>query len=423
MSMVAVTSNEVQTATNYKFTFTVVNNLHSDSMIQIKLPTLVTGLVSGTCAIQAKSTSINGLSPVCQSVTGTRTISVSNPFLSNGAASWDYIVTTANAIITLTINGATNPISSRDAGLWSVTTYNLVTGAFYEVDSGTASTSFTPTSGTLDLTTLPGNTLTINNFVTYADTGLYTFQLRLKHNIPVYGFVSVTLPSDLSVSSASRVRASCYYGTTNIQQTCSLSATNSNQINMQLVNGHSSGATLQMSFNGIRNPRSTKPSSAFVLQTMDRDLFTIDTSTLFSVTMTTPGDLQDISVNMINSTNGAMTNHSVSFQTSIPLINGDKFLLTFTSSIRFNATFFPVLCIPVSLITAMTCSVSGQILTVTLTTLTTSPSTGTYQFTIANITNPPNTRVQQIIQSVSYVDSSISAYGIMNMPSTKLVSL
>lgn len=176
-----------------------------------------------------------------------------------------------------------------------------------------------------------------------------------------------------------------------------------------------------MSFNGIRNPRSTQPSSSFTLQTMDRDLYTIDKSSLFTVTMTTPGDLGDISINMINSTNGAMTNHSVSFQTSIPIKSGDKMIMTFSNAIRFNATYFPVVCLPVSLISTMSCSVSGQILTVTLTTLTTSPNTGTFQFTIANITNPPSTRVSTVLDSVSYVDSS--AYKIMNMVSTKVVSL
>jgi hypothetical protein len=130
------------------------------------MPSLVTDL-SSTCEINDKSSNLDGDSISC-SLSGTDTFVIDNPFDSNSANGWDYVVSSDGGTISITINEAKNPVSARPAGSITVTTYNKVSGTYYQVDTGSASTTFTPTIGNL---VASGNGLTSSNLVTYSSAG------------------------------------------------------------------------------------------------------------------------------------------------------------------------------------------------------------------------------------------------------------
>jgi hypothetical protein len=136
---------------------------------------------------------------------------------------------------------------------------------------------------------------------------------------------------------------------------------------MVLSSGHDSTKTLKIAFNGFRNPRTTEASDSFTIKTFDEDDFQIDTGTGFAITMTTAGSLDSFSASPGNLTNGAMTNYTLTFKSSIPLTNGDVMYITFPSDVSLLAS--GVSCKAVSKISAISCANSGQNLVVKLTTL------------------------------------------------------
>ena len=75
----------------------------------------------------------------------------------------------------LAMQAGTNPVSTRPAGGWSVSTYNTITTNVYSlVDSGTATTSFTPSPGVLSIVSI-----TSDSYTTYDSQASYTFTLSL----------------------------------------------------------------------------------------------------------------------------------------------------------------------------------------------------------------------------------------------------
>jgi hypothetical protein len=168
------------------------------------VPEYITTLTS-SCEVSVKTTNLDGDADC--SISGT-TFIIDSPFESNSLDTWDYIVDDDGATITVTIDGGYNPISAKDAGSWSVVTYNLVSGTYYEVDSATSSTSYTATSGTL---TAYDDGLTSTNMVTYSSSGTYVFYVSVYHSIPADGYIKITLSSDMSIASSSSVTSSCYY--------------------------------------------------------------------------------------------------------------------------------------------------------------------------------------------------------------------
>lgn len=129
------------------------------------MPSLVTTLLT-TCSLLSKSSAIDGSAPTCSVNTATNSFYIDSPFSSNTLPSWDFIVTTANSAMTMTINGATNPVSARDAGTWKVITHNKVLTSYYPVDTGSGSTSFTPVAGSL---TASGSGVTSSVGTVYSD--------------------------------------------------------------------------------------------------------------------------------------------------------------------------------------------------------------------------------------------------------------
>ena len=74
---------------------------------------------------------------------------------------------------------------------------------------------------------------------------------------------------------------------------------------------------------GIRNPRSTEPTSGFVLTSYDSQNNIIANGTIGNVYMTQGGKFSDLKLRAANSSNGITTNYTVELIASIPVANGD----------------------------------------------------------------------------------------------------
>ena len=83
-------SNKVQETSEYTAVFQLVSNLYSNSVIEITLPPLLTGLSSNpTCSVDSDNRNPN---PTCAISTAGNSILVSQAFLENStpSAGWDF---------------------------------------------------------------------------------------------------------------------------------------------------------------------------------------------------------------------------------------------------------------------------------------------------------------------------------------------
>lgn len=189
---------------------------------------------------------------------------------------------------------------------------------------------------------------------------------------------------------------------------------------------HSKSNTLKVEFKGFRNPRTQKQTGSFLVSTRDKDGSLIDTQTIFNffVTMTDLATLTDMSVTASNVTNGAYNPYLVTFVSPVGLTNGDKIEITFDSNIKpvpiSGGASGTVSCSGASQLSSMTCNYLSNKLTISLTSGVNGAS-GTYSFNIANVTNPPSTRLYKVVQTAVFIDSSGNQF--MQLPATKFVML
>jgi hypothetical protein len=127
---------------------------------------------------------------------------ITNPFSQSRPELWAITVSSVtSATFTLKINGLKNPDSVKQAGDWTVTTYNEVGGSYYVVDTGTSTTgTYTPVNGILTASGTGG--LVISDRSTYIDTASYRFLINLQHTLPQRGKIKFVIPSDFTLQSS-----------------------------------------------------------------------------------------------------------------------------------------------------------------------------------------------------------------------------
>jgi len=166
--------------------------------------------------------------------------------------------------------------------------------------------------------------------VTYNRNTIYTLNFRCDHTVPTNGYISVTIPDDITLNTSSaRSNGSC--GTFS----CSLSS-DEKTISFKSTLGELPGETdLTIQIGGVTNARSTRTSGLFSISTYDTDQTSlIDEGSDMTVQMTIPGELNDFSVVPTNTTNGALTTYTYSFSTSIPIEDGDVISFTVPDQIE-----------------------------------------------------------------------------------------
>jgi len=127
--------------------------------------------------------------------------------------------------------------------------------------------------------------------------------------------------------------------------------------------------------------------------------------------------MNSLSLKMNNYTNGASARYTVSLSTDIPLANGDILSLTFPSEIDVptSSNFY---CSASTNIDGLSCTSSGQIIIANLYDLNT--DTGTFEFHIHNLTNPPSTRTSNSLSNMQIKTSA--AYAVAQYTSSVTVT-
>ena len=159
----------------------------------------------------------------------------------------------AGKSITLQISGAYNPYSQVAAGAWSLRTKNLVSGSYYPVDSGTASSSFTPTTSTLAAGPLG---VQVVNPSTYLSNTFYNFNIAINKYLTTSSKVVLTLPSGLTIPGS--VQCQLILPINTVKSTsCSFSG---QVVTVVLSSTVSASNVLVVGVKGIQNPANFKKS-------------------------------------------------------------------------------------------------------------------------------------------------------------------
>jgi hypothetical protein len=131
-----ITDNTIEASTDFKVSFTITKNLYADSIIEIELPDGVMVGAAGTCQLYYMSSNINS-NAICSYqngvVGGARSlVTIYNAFVQTSKEFWAidiYSSPSTLGLIEFKINSIINPVSTKDAGSWTVRTKNFLTSS------------------------------------------------------------------------------------------------------------------------------------------------------------------------------------------------------------------------------------------------------------------------------------------------------
>jgi hypothetical protein len=178
----------------------------------------------------------------------TLTNALSSPFTKGSGTSLSFVFS----------GGGTNPNTVSDAGTFTVSTYAVISGSPYAIDSSSFTNIFTPTPGILNATVTPASLVAYNSPTTYI------ISITPIKIVPQNGFVLITFPTEISGSS----NPTC----TSSLGSVSCSATTS-PYTVNVTGGFASSSytavstPFTISITGLTNPRTTAVTSSFSIYT------------------------------------------------------------------------------------------------------------------------------------------------------------
>ena len=138
-------------------------------------------------------------------------------------------------VISSSTQKISNPVSAKECGNWKVSTFNIMGGKEWLVDTASASIpslKFTATAGTIYAGTV--SILGVAPKITSSESDTYKFDLTLPHYLPPFGKILLKLPTSptsITIPSTAPVASSCFTyrpgsPATRTQQFCSVQNAN-----------------------------------------------------------------------------------------------------------------------------------------------------------------------------------------------------
>lgn len=375
---VTPSSLTVNQNTSYLFNITINDGLLSSGRIKIDFPSSITqSWISPSCATVSGSSMTT--SPICALASGSGSLILSSLNLSAsniGAQTFNVLV-----------NGIVNPPSTQPSGNFNITTYYSSTD-----DTSVASGSMgavTATASTLNSSTV---VITPSSYVVMASGVTYTISFQNNNPIPTNGYIVLGIPYGVTAQIGS-VSNMCFASTSTSSTPSSTTCTGVDTGTMYTVtypsifssSGVAANNTITLRITSIfTNPLSTEPVSSFSISTYTSGGFLIDQlNSGLSVKMTTPADFTTTTVTAASNLNSDITSYTITLAQPSTLDSNPGLAVTFPPEITplANAS-----CTSLTSV-ALTCSVNGQVVTVTLGS---GVSKSSFGVIIANVKNGPS---------------------------------
>ena len=367
-------------------------------------------LTTGTCTL----TSLVGFFPSSCSISG-QVVTVSN-FPTDTIAAGDNIqFTIASKKIQLPTTTAASSTFLIQTQLSS-----------YTVDSISTLTWNQTTAGVIGLPTPSTNAVTLGDYGTYKST-TYTFEIYPPGIVPQNSIITITFPSEITLPSSITCIQILSIGST---LSCSVSGSV-----LTISNGYSSAAqafsgTLALKFSvaSITNPRSLKPTSAFLFNILNSSgglMYSVNNPQL---TLTTPQTFASIAISSSTSINGKSSNYTWTLVTDAALQTGDFIKIAPPSLVSFSTS--PVWTGITGLASSLSCTNNYGVLYIYIAFSRrnlASGSPGTYSFSVNSITNGPSTyprafTIQTSLSDQIYAIEQNSATTITNTVAGTIIS-
>jgi hypothetical protein len=154
-------------------------------------------------------------------------------------------VVTGGTVVKVVISSSTqkisNPVSAKECGNWKVSTFNMIGGKEWLVDTASATSAslkFIATAGTISTGSV--SIINVAQKIASSESDTYKFDLTLPHSLPAFGKILLKLPSSITIPSTAPVASSCFtYRTgsaTKTQQFCSVQNANT-EVQITFQNG------------------------------------------------------------------------------------------------------------------------------------------------------------------------------------------
>ena len=200
-----LTLNPFQTSTrvvqefgNYTITFTLATSLHSDSRIYITLPANLqvdrTSSPSFSCSVKFGGNPAQSI--LCSLDTN---LLVDMSLISSWSGK---NVVAGGTVVIVEINSSTkkisNPVSAKECGDWKVSTFNIISGKEWLVDTKSATDSslkFIAIAGTISVGSVSIIKVANEKKISSSESDTYKFDLTLPHSLPAFGKILLKLPS------------------------------------------------------------------------------------------------------------------------------------------------------------------------------------------------------------------------------------
>ncbi|CAI2377119.1 unnamed protein product [Moneuplotes crassus] len=391
----------VSTTTSATIKFLPAHNLlDNESRIVITLPSDVSiadQSSTATCSIS----DLQFISPTVTCTVISNVITLIDPFSVN-------YISTSSEILQFKVAGMTMPPSLKPPGNLVVTTKIGSGSTFYDVDTASASGNFVATVGSMtDYSATP------SNFLAYIQT-TYTFTFKPQHNILQNGYVTVDLPTQISIPDAATSASSCA-SIAGFLTTISCAVSGSR---ITISNGFTSanlaaGTSISFSINGVLNPVSLSTSSSFTFTTYDSSNYQIDVrSSGITVTMTSVGELERVQLSAASLINGATNAYTFTFRASSPLKDGDRIYIKVPNSI--TPPLSPTCAGILLLSSSLSCNTLNKEIFVTISAASgsTIDARQDFSFSISGFVNPSSTRPTDALtfEAQDSTGSSINTY-------------
>jgi hypothetical protein len=176
--------------------------------------------------------------------------------------------TVVKVVIDSSTQKISNPVSAKECGNWKISTFNMIGGKEWLVDTASASSTslkFIATAGTINTGTV--SIINVAQKIASSESDTYKFDLTLPHSLPAFGKILLKLPSSpasITIPSTAPVASSCFTYRTGTaaktQQFCSVQNANT-EVQITFQNGFSVSAgnqQISIELQGFRNPRTTQ---------------------------------------------------------------------------------------------------------------------------------------------------------------------
>ena len=177
----------------------------------------------------------------------------------------------------------------------------------------------------------------------------------------------------------------------------------SEYILLSFPEGHSTDDNpIRLTLQGIRTPRSFRPSSEFRIETMSVEKYVIDGGgTDIAVVMSEMNTLTSVEINPVALQNGAITEYRVTIDTFVHLKDKDRILITTPPTVTFGPESLS--CAPMSPepigVTKVSCDrIDDSTFAINLTEV--NQETGIFEVMVDGIKNPPNFRKTGLFSNI-----------------------